>query len=152
MTLEKPRKIVPPIYLLGTIILMYLLNDWFEVLSFQYRGLDIAGSLLIICGLFIDVWAAGLFKKSGTPVIPFHKSTALVIEGPFKFSRNPMYLGMVLIQLGIAGILGNPLTLIPIGLFVLIIRVRFINGEEQFLETIFGEDYLSYKKTVRRWL
>ena len=85
-------------------------------------------------------------------MVPFEPSTVLVTEGAFRFTRNPMYLGLVLLLAGIAIALGSVGALLPIPVFVWIIQAWFILGEERFLEEIFGEAYLAYKSRVRRWL
>lgn len=92
------------------------------------------------------------FNKAGTPVVPFERSTALVVTGFYRWTRNPMYLGLVLILLGAAMLLGTLSAFLPIPVFVWIIQTRFIRGEERFLEDIFGNEYLAYKSKVRRWL
>lgn len=109
-------------------------------------------SSFIALGMSIIVVAAGLFKKADTALLPFHKSTDLVTSGPYKITRNPMYLGMVLILVGIAFVLGSLPPFFVIPLFIFIIQTNFIQGEERFMEDIFGDEYLDYKKRVRRWI
>ncbi len=98
------------------------------------------------------MWADGLFKRKNTTVKPFEKSSALILEGPFRFSRHPMYLGMVIALLGVAIILGSLITfLVPIAFFVSM-QIVFIRHEEKALEQTFGQEYLDYKNRVRSWL
>jgi len=92
------------------------------------------------------------FRRAGTPVIPFERSTALVTGGLYRVTRNPMSLGMLLILLGVAVLLGTVSPLCAIPVFLWAIQRNFIAGEERFLEALFGEAYLSYKQRVRRWL
>ena len=92
------------------------------------------------------------FKDVGTTVRPDRAASTLVIAGPYKISRNPMYLGLALVYLGIA-IAGQSvwaLILLPVVLSV--IQRRAIEPEEAFLEKRFGANYISYKEKVRRWL
>jgi protein-S-isoprenylcysteine O-methyltransferase Ste14 len=92
------------------------------------------------------------FKRAGTTIRPFEDSSALVTDGLFAFSRNPIYLGAVVGLLGIFVVLGSlsPLAVIPP--FVTIIRARFIAVEERMLEAAFGDAYRDYMKRVRRWI
>ena len=85
-------------------------------------------------------------------MIPFERATALVTSGSFRFTRNPMYHGMALLLFGVAVLLGSAGALLPIPVFVWIIQMRFIRGEERFLEGLFGKDYVVYKSRVRRWI
>jgi len=110
------------------------------------------GGVLFIMGLMLAVYAKRQFDRVGTPVRPFTKSTAVVDSGPFRFSRNPMYLSMVLGLIGIGIGLGKIAPFVMVPLFMIWIRVRFIQFEEQVMEARFGQDYLDYKKRVRRWL
>jgi len=96
--------------------------------------------------------SAHLFKKAGTGIKPFDEATTLVKDGFYRYSRNPMYLGMCLMLTGSAFLMGSIGALLPIPVFVLIIRNKFVAAEERFLEASFGERYLEYKSTVRRWL
>ena len=85
-------------------------------------------------------------------MLPFERSTALVTTGLYRITRNPMYLGMLLILAGVALLSGSASTLLPIPVFAWAIQRNFIIGEERFLEQIFGAQYLDYKRQVRRWL
>ena len=92
------------------------------------------------------------FKTVNTPVIPTDEPTALVLSGPFTFTRNPMYLGMVLILTGIAVWKASwPMFIAPPAFF-LIINSFFLPYEERKMERIFGKQYLDYKKQVRPWI
>ena len=107
---------------------------------------------LIVAGLGIEMWAAGLFHKAGTAAIPYKPTMALVTGGPFRFSRNPMYVGFALTYLGLAFGLNTP---VAIGLLLpclVVMTWGVILREERYLEAKFGQAYLDYKKRVRRWL
>ena len=106
----------------------------------------------ILVGLIISASAAKAFRQVGTPVIPFEKSTTLVTDGWYRYTRNPMYLGLVIALIGVWIVLGTLSPLFALVAFVWIISLQFIRGEEQFLDEIFGEQYRSYKLRVRRWL
>jgi len=106
----------------------------------------------VVGGICIIAIAASAFSRVGTPVVPFEKSTVVVTTGLFRFSRNPMYLGMVMAIIGVAFLLGSAAAFIPIPIFVWLIQYQFISREEAFLEELFGEEYLVYKGKVRQWL
>ena len=83
---------------------------------------------------------------------PFEPSTALVEDGPFRFSRNPMHLGMVLVLAGAFILLGSLSPLFVLPAFVWLLHTRFVVREEAHMERHFGDCYLDYKRRVRRWL
>ena len=80
------------------------------------------------------------------------KATRLVVGGLYRISRNPMYLGMLMVLIGIALWLGNPLNIALIGLFVALITELQIKPEEARLAEVFGDEYAAYKTRVRRWI
>jgi protein-S-isoprenylcysteine O-methyltransferase Ste14 len=92
------------------------------------------------------------FRKAETGIVPFSKSTTLILEGFYKFTRNPMYVGMNIFLIGLLITLNNFFNLIFVVIFFLIVRNLFVLKEEVQMEETFGEEYLSYKKKVRRWL
>jgi protein-S-isoprenylcysteine O-methyltransferase Ste14 len=110
------------------------------------------GLVPILVGLTISSSSARAFRQAGTPVIPFEKSTTLITDGWYRYTRNPMYLGLVITLVGVWIVLGSLSPGLALAAFVWIISQQFIRGEEQFLDEIFGEQYRSYKLRVRRWL
>jgi protein-S-isoprenylcysteine O-methyltransferase Ste14 len=92
------------------------------------------------------------FLKAKTGVVPFSESTTLITEGFYKYTRNPMYVGMNSFLLGLLIILNNPLNFIFLIVFFFIVRNMFVIKEEVQMEETFGEEYLIYKDKVRRWL
>ena len=154
MTEPQPssRLLVPPVYFLVALLLMVFFHrvaPWAQLLEapYRYAGIVIAGVSLGLGG-----WAAALFRRAGTNIRPFMPSTALVVTGPYKFTRNPMYLGMAGILLGAAVFMGSLTPFVVIPAFMALIAERFILPEEAKLEAAFGRDYLDYKSRVRRWL
>jgi len=148
----KQNKLLPPtyffIFLLLTIGLHFIL-PLMQIIHTPYRFI---GILLLGIGIWLNMWADGLFKRKNTTVKPFEKSSALILDGPFRFSRHPMYLGMVIALLGVATILGSLITfLMPIAFFISM-QIVFIRHEEKALEQTFGQKYLDYKNRVRSWL
>ncbi len=147
-----PRQPVPPIYLLLTLIVMGVLHGFIPIASLVPPPYRYAGLALFAFGVGMTVSAAGLFSKLGTPLKPFEESTVVVTTGMFRFTRNPMYLGMVVGLLGVAIFLGSLVSLLPVPVFVAIIHFQFIVHEERFMEELFGQEYLTYKRKVRRWI
>jgi len=83
---------------------------------------------------------------------PFQTPSTLVVEGPYKFSRNPIYLAVTILLIGLAILVGSlSIFIVAIVLFI-IFQKWFVGWEEKKLEEVFGEEYLEYKKRVRRWL
>ena len=146
------RKILPPVYLLIAIAMMAGLHFLAPIGMILRPPFIYLGVFLITIGLGIVVWPAAAFGRAGTPIKPFEHSTHLVTGGMYKVSRNPMYLGMVVILLGIAVLFGSisPFILIPV--FIWLIQSNFIRLEEAALEETFGDEYREYKTRVRRWL
>ena len=149
-----PRKhpILPPFYFLGSIVLMVLLDRFLPIVTLIEPPLTYLGWILFALGLGVAFNVNGRFKRAGTAIKPFEDSSALVTDGPFSFSRNPIYLGALVSLLGIFVVLGSLSPLAPIPPFVYIIQTRFIVVEEGMLEETFGEAYRDYKKRVRRWI
>lgn len=150
--MEQKRRIIPPLWLLLALLSMAALHYFLPIARIVSPPWSFLGILLIVIGVGIAAHAARAFDQVGTPVIPFEPSTALVTGGLYLITRNPMYLGMVIALLGAALLFGTLTAFLPIPIFVWIIQKGFIEGEERFLEEIFGAQYLAYKKRVRRWL
>jgi protein-S-isoprenylcysteine O-methyltransferase Ste14 len=100
----------------------------------------------------MNVWASGKFSRLGTPIHPFQRSTRLLTDGLYRYTRNPMYVGMMLILVGLSLILGTLGTVLVIPVFAWLIERNFIVVEERALEQAFGERYREYRRRVRRWL
>ena len=111
-----------------------------------------AGIVIAVLGVALDAWALALFLRAKTGVIPFSEAKTLVAQGPYRWTRNPMYLGMAAILLGFAIYLGSVTPFIVIPAFMGLIAERFIAPEEEMLEKAFGQTYTDYKARVRRWL
>ena len=149
--MEKPKRLLPPVYFLAAILAMAALHFLFPIVRVFPSAL-FSGAVLILLGIAVILWAAWLFDKAGTAIKPFEESSKLVLAGPYRWSRNPMYLGMVIILLGIGLALGtlSPFAILP--LFIWLIRNQFIAHEEAMLDKSFGAAYAEYKKCIRRWL
>ena len=110
------------------------------------------GWSLLALGFLLRLWATVYFYRHGMRVISLEPQSALITSGPYRFSRNPLYLGgNVFIFFGAALILGSPTALIATAIHLPLID-RFIRREERQLERRFGQEWQSYKRRVRRWL
>jgi protein-S-isoprenylcysteine O-methyltransferase Ste14 len=128
--------------------------DWLYPLPFVPASLSNAwiGAAVFAVAFVFAIWAIVTIRKAGTQVETVKPTTAIVVDGPFRFTRNPIYIGMFVGQIGLA-IGFNSLwilaTLVP---FYLVIRHGVVAREEAYLERKFGNTYLSYKSRVRRWV
>jgi len=146
------KKALPPTYLISSItamLVLYFLFPVSRVISFPWVLL---GVVPLVIGIIFNLLADGAFKKTGTTVKPFEESTTLITTGVFRISRHPMYVGMVLILIGIAVLMGalTPYVVIPV--FVILMEIVFIRIEERMLEEKFGKAWSAYKEKVRRWI
>jgi protein-S-isoprenylcysteine O-methyltransferase Ste14 len=149
---QQPRKIVPPVYLLASMGLMYVLDRWMPIAEYLPESLKFLAAVFLAVGLVMIFTSFGLFVKADTGVVPFSEAKALVTSGFYRITRNPMYLGMLFILVGAAFKFGSLGALLPLPAFVAVIHYNFILGEEVFLEEAFGKEFLDYKNRVRRWL
>ncbi|MFN2400397.1 MAG: isoprenylcysteine carboxylmethyltransferase family protein [Gemmatimonadaceae bacterium] len=111
-----------------------------------------AGWLLIGTGLAVGGWAFATFRRHHTAVFPNRPATSLVTEGPYRFSRNPMYVGLTLVYVGLSLLSGIFWPLIFLPLVLLLLWVAVIRREERYLTEAFGSEYPAYQAGVRRWL
>lgn len=146
------EKTLPPFYLFMALAGMTLLHHFFPVLQLIPYPWNASGLVPLAAGIVLNLNADRLFKMHGTTVKPFEQSSALVTSGAYRFSRNPMYLGMVMILVGVGVLMGSlsPFTLIPV--FVIIMDKVFIASEERMLDQRFGDDWRNYRARVRRWI
>jgi protein-S-isoprenylcysteine O-methyltransferase Ste14 len=141
----------PPLIYAGPLALGLLQNAVIPVRflppSVTWLGLPLIGS-----GLVVGAAAVRTMRRSGTNVNPSEPATALVTNGPFRFSRNPIYLAFTLLYSGVA-ILANALWVaLPLPIILVVIQRGVIEREERYLERRFGTAYRQYKDSVRRWL
>lgn len=111
-----------------------------------------AGAALISIGIALSVIVTWLFMRAHTPISPLSPPTALVLGGPYRFTRNPDYIGQVLLCTGIGLMLDAPAVLAASILALLAVQYAIIPREERFLEQRFGDAYRAYRHRVPRWL
>lgn len=149
---QKRPRLLPPVVLLASAIVCFALDRWLPVVEFASMAGRVIGIVMIVDGFVIVLSCAWKFRRRETTIIPFHESTSLITDGLFRFSRNPIYLGMVVALCGVAMALGSLTPWFMPPLFMLIITKQFIVKEEAMLVDAFGGEYLEYQKRVRRWL
>ncbi|MCB1694928.1 MAG: isoprenylcysteine carboxylmethyltransferase family protein [Pseudomonadales bacterium] len=146
------RVIYPPVWLLLGLIAIFALNELYPLSRFTGLPAQLVGGAIIVVGLVLLVVANGLFVRAGTDIIPFRNVSTLVTGGVYRYTRNPMYLGMVAVLLGCAITVGAASALLVPLVFAVIIQARFIVPEEQMLRSAFPEQYPAYCQRVRRWM
>ena len=146
------KKALPPIYLLLALAVMTGLHLAAPVHRYWSFPLALAGAVPLVLGILLIVTADRQFKRHETTVKPFQRSSALVTAFPFSISRNPMYLGMSLLLLGVALLLGTVTALIPVVVFPYVMDRLFIRVEEKMLAETFGREWEEYQSRVRRWV
>jgi protein-S-isoprenylcysteine O-methyltransferase Ste14 len=146
-----PRRINPPHYFLLAIIAMGALSvlPGPSVLADPWRWL---GVVPVVLGIALAVVASQQFARAGTNIMPLSKSTALVTSGAFAFTRNPMYVGMILVLAGIALMLASAWPWLVPPAFLALLYLRFIRHEEVLMEATFGDEYRAYCAKVRRFI
>ncbi|MBC7953050.1 MAG: isoprenylcysteine carboxylmethyltransferase family protein [Rhodospirillaceae bacterium] len=145
-------RIYPPVYMVGAGAVMAALDYWAPLARLVPQAWMWTGALPVAVGLGLAAWSALTFRRHRTSVHPFRRADSLVTVGPFAFSRNPIYLGMALVLLGVAVALGtaSPVLIIPI--FMAVIDRCIIRDEERMLAETFGDTFTAYAARVRRWL
>jgi len=152
MTTVRKTKMLPPIWLALSILAMAALNYFAPIARLIPRPWNWLGLIPLLAGVALAVSGAALFKRHGTGVVPFSPVTRLVVAGPYRFTRNPMYLGMVLLLCGVAVMFGTLSPWLVIPFFAWWIDRRFIAQEEVMLQEAFGQEYVQFKQRVRRWI
>lgn len=143
---------MPPVYFLGAMLSMIALHVLLPVAQWGEGISQYVGGAGIVASVAFMVVGARLFARLGTTIKPFEESSALAVTGPFKISRNPMYLGMLGALVGLAVLLGTASPVVVVPVFAWLITTRFIVAEERALEARFGAQYTEYRRHVRRWL
>ncbi len=145
------KKFLPPTYFFIALLISALLHFLLPLIMIINYPLNLIGFVFFIVGTGLNIWADQLFKKESTTVKPFETPSLLMQTGPFKFSRNPMYLGMTLLLIGAGFILGSITSFSGAVLFVIAMEIIFIPQEESNLQEKFGDEFKNYKRSVKRW-
>lgn len=150
---DNPGVIAPPPLIYAGVLAAGLVANRIYPVRFLPRGVSRAlGWPLVAAGLAVGLLGFRELKRAQTNVDPYKPATAVVSEGPYRYTRNPLYVGMTLMYTGFAARANAlpPVLLLPAVLAVM--RRGVIEREERYLEGKFGEEYLRYKSRVRRWI
>ncbi len=145
-------KVVPPLVYVGFFLIAWLVQQLIPLPKFPAMLRLSGGLLVIVAGVTLCVWSIGLFWRQHTSIVPIKPSVSLVVVGPYRVTRNPMYLGLLLTYLGTA-LLGQVVwAVILVPVVVVTVDRLVIQKEEQYLSRKFGGAYVEYQQRVRRWL
>jgi len=142
----------PPFLYVAALLTGVVLNRAWPLLPLPGSWGYIVGPILIVVSVLIMPPVLRRFRRAGTPFDVRKAASALITDGPYRFSRNPTYMSLTLLYLGLGAILNNGWILVLAVPVLLIMDLWVVRGEERHLEAKFGDDYLRYKATVRRWL
>jgi protein-S-isoprenylcysteine O-methyltransferase Ste14 len=147
-------KIPPPLFYVVTFLLSVLLQKLFFIDHFIFKSLpfEIAAVVLILISLIFIIPALRQFFKTKNTVITVKPATSLQISGVYSITRNPMYLGLLLLYGGLVFLAGNWWTIIFMPVLIIAVTLLIVLPEERYLQREFGETYSLYKEKVRRWL
>ena len=150
---DNPGVIAPPPLIFAGALGAGLLVNRLRPTPFLPRTFSrVLGWPLVVAGLLLGLWGFREMRRAGTNVDPREPTTAIVEAGPYRFTRNPLYVGMTLVYSGISA-RANALPALPLLPAVLhVVHYKVIKREERYLEGKFGEEYLRYKGRVRRWI
>jgi protein-S-isoprenylcysteine O-methyltransferase Ste14 len=156
MTADKdaPDVVIHPPFALALALIASFGLNWLYPLPFVHAPLPrtMTGIVLIAAGLLLVAWSGRTFRKARTKILTSQPATAIVSTGPYRFSRNPIYIGMFLMLAGLA-IGFDTLWFLAAGIALyVVVRFGVIAREEAYLERKFRAVYLDYKARVRRWL
>ncbi|MEO8530085.1 MAG: isoprenylcysteine carboxylmethyltransferase family protein [Deltaproteobacteria bacterium] len=140
---------LPPIWAFGALIASWGLARILPLM--HLRSSLWVGLVFVVLGLALIVWAAWFFFEKATPIMPREEPKHLLIEGPFRINRNPIYSGMLLILVGCAIWFGAFSAWLPVLAFPFVITARFIVGEEAGLRAAFPGEAEAYLRESRRW-
>jgi protein-S-isoprenylcysteine O-methyltransferase Ste14 len=143
-------KFPPPFLFAGGILAGWLLNKW---IALPLPALPpLLGWALIAAGVLLALSAVSLFFRARTHLIPNRPANSLVVAGPYRFTRNPMYVSLTAVYLGVCVLMQSVWALVLLPLVLTAIYRNVISPEEAYLERRFGGEYTQYQKRVRRWL
>ena len=153
---DNPRVIAFPPLIWAVTVFISLVVHFFVVrlpMSILQRAISLGiGIVLFIIAPLLAIPAIWRMKAAGTNVHPSEPTTTIVRGGPYRFTRNPMYLALTLLQIGVAFVLNDAITFLFAAALALTLHFGVILREERYLEAKFGEEYLALKRSVRRWI
>ena len=142
----------PPLIWLVNAAISVVVHLFVRLPIMSYRICVLCGIVFIILALTLALSALKTMKAAGTNVHPSEPALVIVRDGPFRFTRNPMYLALCLVQIALGCFLNEWITLLFVVALALIFHYGVVLREERYLTAKFGEPYLQYKREVRRWI
>ena len=143
---------LPPVWILGAFVLSWVFAQVLPIGQVQSFGVQLLGLAWIGIAVLIVLWAAMQFRKNKTTIEPHHTPTALITKGPYRFSRNPIYVAMVLASAGVALWCAALSAFIPTVALAIVLHRRFVLPEEQLLRDTFEEAAETYIAKSKRWV
>ena len=152
--MASPPRIPPPVFMLVAAFVMWAVDCFVPLAHWIAPPWNWLGAVFVLAGFAIDAAAAARFLRKKTTLNPMApgKASVLVTDGVFRISRNPMYLGLVLLLIGWALWLGSITPCLVVPVFVAGVTVAQIVPEERALAERFGETYVAYRRRVARWI
>ena len=149
-------KIPPPAIGILTIIIGYMLGRFVPIMDAflltEPARYWVGGTIVLVAGIALGWWPIRLFRETKQDIKPWTATPEIVIRGPYGFTRNPMYLMMLLVCIGFSIILDEVWILLLTPVCASVLYLVAIRHEEVYLDRKFGESYLAYKRRVRRWI
>ncbi len=145
-------RLPPPLIVLGLLAAGLALDGRLFDPRWNAQWAAISGALFVAAGLTIGLSSVARFRRAGTNPEPWKPSAVLVLNGAYRFTRNPMYLGMLLIATGLALAAGGPWTMLTVPLIWAVLNFHVVAREEAYLRRRFGKPYEEYQRKIRRWL
>jgi protein-S-isoprenylcysteine O-methyltransferase Ste14 len=142
----------PPLIYLAGLVVGIALDALLPEGSLPWPVRWVLGGVLALAGIALLASFNTAFTRKGTAVEPWKPTTAIVTTGPYRITRNPAYLGMALLYIGITLLADVPWALLVLPVVIVVIDRMVIAREERYLERKFGGEYLAYKRSVRRWI
>jgi len=145
-------KVPPPLFYAAAVVVGYLLDRRWPLPIGPAALVRIAGAVVGVSGVALSASGVRQFRRAKTSLVPVRPATSFVVAGPYRFTRNPMYVGLALVTIGLALLLTTwwPIVLLPPTLAA--VQFFVIQREERYLRRRFGNEYEAYTRRVRRWL
>lgn len=118
----------------------------------RLRTIEMVGLVLLVAGLLLGAWGILTFWRVRTSILPFRPASSFVIAGPYRFTRNPMYVGLTVAYIGLSMMTALAWALVVLPLVLIALYALVIRREERYMRHAFGADYVAYARRVRRWL
>jgi len=147
-----PLWLFPPFLFTYAVLAIFAIEWKWPMSHARPAPLASVGIALVAAGILVVLWAGIAFRKARTPILPFREPTRLLTGGPYRFSRNPIYLAEVILLVSLVLLLGGVLAWVVPPVFAISLSRLFIQPEEAVLAERFGPAFDHYRRRVRRWI